>query len=217
MRFETDMDDLQSFELAKYPVGVVGATGVPKAKLMLKLMGASQWNDMSKPFQTEIVVDDRSCSIEVYGTLDGHRSFLDQCLKHQQGYLIVYETSSMQSFLEVDELYNKLLRLKNERRVPVVLVAIKNSEKEEQIPSTDGEDKARSLGCVFNQVNLQSGDGIAESFENLVRAIRTRNQFIALAQRKQRKTILSRFASFYHGGQHLDRFNPAIAHNSSDF
>jgi len=97
----------------------------------------------------------------------------DQYMRTGQGFLCVYAITSRSSFEEISAFREQILRVKEEERVPMVLVGNKcDLEDSRVVAASEGADLARSFGCKFLESSAKSRINVEECFFELVREIR---------------------------------------------
>ena len=101
-------------------------------------------------------------------------AMMDQYILTGQGFLIVYSISSRASFLEVRKFYDKIMLIKDEEHVPLVLVGNKCDLPDDvrEVPTNEGQDLARELGCPFFEASAKERTNLEVVFEAAVREMR---------------------------------------------
>jgi GTPase KRas protein len=90
-----------------------------------------------------------------------------------QGFLCIYSITSTSSFEELSVFREQILRVKEEDRVPMVLVGNKCDLEDSRVVATSqGADLAKSFGCPFIESSAKSRVNVEQAFFELVRAIR---------------------------------------------
>lgn len=90
-----------------------------------------------------------------------------------QGFLCIYSITSTSSFEELSVFREQILRVKEEDRVPMVLVGNKCDLEDSRVVATSqGADLAKSFGCPFIESSAKSRINVEQAFFELVRAIR---------------------------------------------
>jgi GTPase KRas protein len=97
----------------------------------------------------------------------------DQWFRTGQGFLCVYSIISRKSFNEIPALRDKILRIKDAKSVPMVLVGNKcDLQDEVEVPRSEGEEMAKRFGCPFFESSAKNHINVDESFRELVREVR---------------------------------------------
>ena len=114
-------------------------------------------------------------------------------MRDGEGFLLVYSITSRNSFEEINDFYQQILRVKDQDSVPVIVAANKcDLEYERQVGIngmsqlsqslqandrlSEGRDLARHFGCQFIETSAKHRLNVDEAFSNLVREIRRYNK-----------------------------------------
>ena len=105
----------------------------------------------------------------------------DLAIKNGQGFMLVYSITSQATFNDMSDLYEQVMRVKDEDDVPIVLVGSKCDLEDERVVGRDqGVNLAhqwRSQGschCSFMEVSAKAHINISEAFYQLVRLIQAK-------------------------------------------
>ena len=91
--------------------------------------------------------------------------------------MLVYSITSQATFNDMSDLYEQVMRVKDEDEVPIVLVGNKCDLEDERVVGRDqGVNLARQWGshCVFMEVSAEARINISEAFYQLVRHIQAK-------------------------------------------
>jgi len=107
-----------------------------------------------------------------------YRAMRPQYMRSSDGFLLVYDVTSRNTFEEIDMFHSEILQAKDMEHYPaVVLVGNKcDLEYERQVRTNEGRDLARRLGCQFFEVSTKFRENVDESFHALVIEIRNYNK-----------------------------------------
>ena len=103
---------------------------------------------------------------------------LEQCMKVGQGFMIVYNITSQSSFELVEKLHRKIVRIKDQHDIPIVLVGNKCHLEDKRVIGRDqGANLARQWGsyCSFMETSAERHINISEAFIQLGRLIKAKN------------------------------------------
>lgn len=111
----------------------------------------------------------------------------DSWMRAGDAFLLIFDVTSRNSFEQLDEFIQGLLRVKDVdscARVPVVLVGNKCDlpEEERQVSTAEAQEKAKSLGCAYCEASAKMAIGIDEAFET---AVRQHRQHLAESEGKE--------------------------------
>ncbi|KAF3395855.1 Ras-related protein Rap-1b, partial [Penicillium rolfsii] len=150
----------------EYHIVVLGAGGVGKSCLTAQFV-QNVWIESYDPtiedsYRKQIEVDGRQCILEILDTagteqfntthsstnqhpLPSHRELY---MKQGQGFLLVFSITSMSSLNELSELREQIIRIKDDEKVPLVIVGNKSDlEEDRAVP------RARAFGLSQNWGN----------------------------------------------------------------
>jgi len=169
--------------VTEYKLVIVGGGGVGKSSLTMQLV-SNQFVDEYDPtiedsYRKELVVDDETAMLDILDTAgqEEFSSMQDQWMRDGKGFLLVYNITSRPTFDEVSVLHDKILRTKEQSKVPIVLVGNKCDLKDErQVEYTEGAELAKQWGCAFFEASAKIKLNNEACFFELVRAIRTENK-----------------------------------------
>ncbi|KAJ5100449.1 hypothetical protein N7456_006501 [Penicillium angulare] len=125
----------------EYHIVVLGAGGVGKSCLTAQFV-QNVWIESYDPtiedsYRKQIEVDGRQCILEI-----------ELYMKQGQGFLLVFSITSMSSLNELSELREQIIRIKDDEKVPLVIVGNKSDlEDDRAVP------RARAFGLSQNWGN----------------------------------------------------------------
>ncbi len=96
-----------------------------------------------------------------------------QWFRTGQGFLCVYSITSKKSFNELPALRDKILRIKDAKAVPIVLVGNKCDLVDEvEVTKDEGEELSKKWNCPFFESSAKNHINVDEAFRELVREVR---------------------------------------------
>ena len=97
----------------------------------------------------------------------------DLYMKNGMGFLLVYSITSQATFVDLQEIREQILRVKDTDDVPMVLVGNKcDLESDRVVGREQGQSLARSWGnCTFMETSAKAKINVTEAFTDLVRQI----------------------------------------------
>ncbi|KAJ5397535.1 ras small monomeric GTPase [Penicillium cosmopolitanum] len=125
----------------EYHIVVLGAGGVGKSCLTAQFV-QNVWIESYDPtiedsYRKQIEVDGRQCILEI-----------ELYMKQGQGFLLVFSITSASSLNELSELREQIIRIKDDEKVPLVIVGNKSDlEEDRAVP------RARAFGLSQNWGN----------------------------------------------------------------
>ncbi|KAL6057194.1 RAS1 protein [Balamuthia mandrillaris] len=89
----------------------------------------------------------------------------DQWIRLGQGFMVVFSLGSHKSFLDVWDLMEQTLRVKDTDRVPVVLVGNKaDLQQDQRITDEAIQHCARSFNCPYFRVSAKTGENVKQAY-----------------------------------------------------
>ncbi|MES1914713.1 MAG: hypothetical protein MHM6MM_006759 [Cercozoa sp. M6MM] len=170
------MSDAKNLE---YKIVVLGGGGVGKSALTIRLVTDNFLEEydptIEDSYRKQVIIDDDTALLDILDTAgqEEFSSMQDQWMREGKGFLLVYSIDSKTSFDEVSVLHEKILRSKDQEKVPIVLVANKSDlENERQVKYEDGKSLADMWGCPFFETSAKEKINNEACFFEVVRQIR---------------------------------------------
>jgi len=130
-------------------------------------------------YRRQIVIDQRACVLDILDTAgqDDYTALRSQWIRSGEGFIIIYDTTNLNSVVQAELYYNEILRCKDSdgitNRPPIVLCGNKSDLVESRKVSIQmGKDLAKQFNCKFFETSAKTRSNIDESFYELVREIR---------------------------------------------
>ncbi|KAJ5240966.1 uncharacterized protein N7469_002557 [Penicillium citrinum] len=138
----------------EYHIVVLGAGGVGKSCLTAQFV-QNVWIESYDPtiedsYRKQIEVDGRQCILEILDTAGTEQftAMRELYMKQGQGFLLVFSITSASSLNELSELREQIIRIKDDEKVPLVIVGNKSDlEEDRAVP------RARAFGLSQNWGN----------------------------------------------------------------
>ncbi|AMD22707.1 HHL063Wp [Eremothecium sinecaudum] len=162
-----------------YKLVVLGAGGVGKSCLTVQFV-QGEYLDTYDPtiedsYRKTMEIDDKTFDLEILDTagVAQFTAMRELYIKSGMGFLLVYSVTDRQSLDELMELREQILRIKDSKRVPMVLVGNKADLHHERIISVDeGIEVSSDWGKVpFYETSALLKSNVDEVFIDLVRQI----------------------------------------------
>ncbi|KAI8819724.1 ras family-domain-containing protein [Fimicolochytrium jonesii] len=159
---------------------VVGSGGVGKSCLTVRFLKDEFTNDydptIEENYRKHITVDASNCTVNIIDTAGQHEytALRDQHLKDGKGFLLVFAVNDKHTFEEVKQLREQIVKLKDTKRVPLVVCGNKCDLPEEQ---HEVDNAAVDAFCQQHKIPLlktsaKDNTNVTESFHSLVRECR---------------------------------------------
>ncbi|KAH8793803.1 ras-related protein RSR1 [Hyaloscypha sp. PMI_1271] len=122
-----------------YHIVVMGAGGVGKSCLTAQFV-QNVWIESYDPtiedsYRKQIEVDGRQCMLEILDTAGTEQftAMRELYMKTGQGFLLVFSITSHSSLVELQELREQIIRIKDDENVPIVIVGNKSDLEEDRV------------------------------------------------------------------------------------
>ena len=125
------------------------------------------------------MVDDEVALLDVLDTAgqEEYSAMREQYMRTGEGFLLVYSITSRQSFEEIQQFEQQILRVKDKDYFPIILVGNKcDLEGERAVSKEEGQRLARQFNCKFIETSAKSRQNVDNAFYDLVREIRRYNR-----------------------------------------
>jgi GTPase KRas protein len=166
--------------MAEIKIVLVGVGGVGKSASTITYVSniwvAEYDPTIEDSHRKQVCVDGEVCMLDILDTAgqEEYESMQDQWFRAGEGFLCIYSIASKRSFQDISRLRDKILRIKDSKNEPLVLVGNKCDlpPEEREVTLEEGKELAARWGCPFFESSAKNHINIDESFEQLVREIR---------------------------------------------
>ncbi|KAB8076466.1 ras-domain-containing protein [Aspergillus leporis] len=163
----------------EYHIVVLGAGGVGKSCLTAQFV-QNVWIESYDPtiedsYRKQIEVDGRQCILEILDTAGTEQftAMRELYMKQGQGFLLVFSITSMSSLNELSELREQITRIKDDEKVPIVIVGNKSDlEEDRAVPRARAFALSQSWGnAPYYETSARRRANVNEVFIDLCRQI----------------------------------------------
>ncbi|KAF2083960.1 putative ras small monomeric GTPase [Saccharata proteae CBS 121410] len=172
----------------EYHIVVLGSGGVGKSCLTAQFV-QNVWIESYDPtiedsYRKAIDVDGRSVVLEILDTAGTEQFSEELYMKTGQGFLLVFSITSMTSLQELAELRDQIIRIKDDERVPIVLVGNKSDlEEDRAVTRSRAFAVSQAWGsCPYYETSARRRANVDEVFVDLCRQIIRRDMEMARAR-----------------------------------
>ena len=165
--------------MSEYKIVVLGGGGVGKSALTIRLVTDNFLDEydptIEDSYRKSVKIDNENALLDILDTAgqEEFSSMQDQWMRDGHGYLLVYNITSEITFDEVSLLYDKLLRVKETDRTPIVLAGNKADLTDQRKVSYErGEALAKQWGVPFFETSAKMKLNNDICFFEIVREIR---------------------------------------------
>ncbi|KAJ5104963.1 hypothetical protein NUU61_002310 [Penicillium alfredii] len=157
----------------------------PQREYHIVVLGAAQfvqnvWIESYDPtiedsYRKQIEVDGRQCILEILDTAGTEQftAMRELYMKQGQGFLLVFSITSMSSLNELSELREQITRIKDDEKVPLVIVGNKSDlEEDRAVPRARAFGLSQSWGnAPYYETSARRRANVNEVFVDLCRQI----------------------------------------------
>ena len=177
--------------MREYKLVVLGCAGVGKSALTVQFVQGifvEKYDPtIEDSYRKAVEIDDQQCMLELLDTAGTEQftAMRDLYMKNGQGFLLVYSIIEQSTFIELHDIREQILRVKDQDHVPMVLAGNKSDlEDERNVGKEQGLSLAKQFSCSFFETSAKSRINVIDVFYDLVRQINLRSPQQNLKKRK---------------------------------
>lgn len=162
--------------MREFKVVVLGSGGVGKSALTMQFVSGTfmeKYDPTIEDFyRKEIEVDSAPCVLEILDTAGTEQfaSMRDLYIKNGQGFVVVYSITSHQTFLDIKNMKEQIMQVKNTDRVPILLVGNKTDlDHQREVATCEGLTLSQLWNCPFTEASAKDKWNVNEVFAEIVR------------------------------------------------
>ncbi|KAF8609836.1 hypothetical protein BDV93DRAFT_518597 [Ceratobasidium sp. AG-I] len=164
--------------LKKRKIAVLGSRSVGKSSLVVQFVEGhfveAYYPTIENTFTKSIKHKNTEYDCDIIDTA-GQDEYSILNNKHAigiHGYILVYSVASRVSFDMIQIIHEKILTYSGTQRIPCVVVGQKSDlVNARQVPSTEGQNLAKELGCAFVECSARNNDKVGLVFEQCLTQI----------------------------------------------
>eukprot|EP01113_Clastostelium_recurvatum_P050049 TRINITY_DN938_c0_g1_i1.p1 TRINITY_DN938_c0_g1~~TRINITY_DN938_c0_g1_i1.p1 ORF type:complete len:196 (-),score=27.29 TRINITY_DN938_c0_g1_i1:103-690(-) len=161
-----------------YKIVVLGSGSVGKSAITLRFIHGKfveQYDPtIEDSYRHAIEVDNENYILEVLDTA-GTEQFAqlrNLYVKNGMGFILVFSIISRASYLEITDLHEQIVRVKESEDVPMVVVGNKiDMEDTRQVPRKEAEGLCKTFKCEYVESSAKTNTNIDLIFQTIVRLI----------------------------------------------
>jgi len=165
---------------AVYRLIMVGSGGVGKSALTLQYMYDEFVVDYeptkADSYRKAVMLDGEEVQIDILDTAgqENYAAIRDTYIRSGEGFLLVFDVTDAESFADLNELYEQILRVKNGgTNIPAILVGNKiDLGEKRKVTLEEAEQKARSWSIRYIETSAKTKHNVDKVFCELMRIVR---------------------------------------------
>ena len=174
------MDDVNSQSDNGIPlkIAVLGQTLVGKSALTFRFINNKFPNEhdttIEDAYSIPAKIDDINCQLEILDTAgqDDYQTMLDTWINSSDGFILVYSIDNKESFDAVKIRYERILKLKGEQKVSIVIVGNKcDLEENRKVTREEAENFCNTNKITFLEASALNVINVKESFLSVARGL----------------------------------------------
>ncbi|KAK9466270.1 Rsr1p [Lipomyces arxii] len=173
----------------EYRIVVLGAGGVGKSALTVQFAQGvfldSYDPTIEDSYRKQLTIDGRSCVTEILDTagVEQFTAMRELYIKNGEGFLLVYSVTDRSSLAELEKLFLQIMRIKDSKDVPIVLVGNKSDLAHARtVPFHEAKQLAHKWGTSsIYETSARTTEHVDDVFIDLVRQIQRRDSAMDLS------------------------------------
>lgn len=153
----------------------LGSGGVGKTALCIQFCSNIFVPDydptIEDSYRKVLSVEDKNYLVEILDTA-GQEEFMamrDRWIRNAEGFLIIYDITSRESFENIGRFFNQILRIKDATTVPMILLGNKlDLEDERNVSYEEGNNYAIANNCIFMETSAKARVNVVSAFEQII-------------------------------------------------
>lgn len=144
-----------------FKLSVLGKGMVGKSSLTYKYINTTTTKDhdptIEDKYKTEVIIDGHACSVEILDTAgqDDYQSLMNEWIKSGEAFVLVYGINDRESFIGLEDIKDKIMKMKRDEFAPIVIVGNKcDLEDQRVVTKEEAEDTAKKWGCMFYETSV---------------------------------------------------------------
>lgn len=161
-------------------VVVLGGGGVGKSSITIRFITNNFIEDydatIEDSYRKMFNVDDEICNLEILDTAgqDEYKPLVNGWIRSSDGFILVYDVTSRQTFEEVKDFYENVVQTKDTTKFPLVLVGNKcDLIDRKKVDTEEGKKLANKWGCPFIEVSAKDKINDTACFYEIARQLRS--------------------------------------------
>jgi len=162
-----------------YKISVLGGGAVGKTSVTVQYVH-KKFDDEYDPtiedsYHKQLVVDNASILLDILDTAgqEEYTSMRDQYMRSGNGFLLVYDITNLRSFEEIKMIHDRLVRIKDTDKIPLVLVGNKTDlESKRVVSQSEAKQLAKEYNCTLIEASAKQNLHVEDVFLQVIREMR---------------------------------------------
>lgn len=189
-----------------YKVIMVGSGGVGKSALTIQFMYDEFVEDYeptkADSYRKKVILDNQEIQIDILDTAgqEDYAAIRDNYFRSGEGFVCVFSITEQESLNAASELREQILRVKNDDRIPFLLVGNKSdlSADRREVNGEEARELAKSWQVPYVETSAKTRHNVDAVFFDLLREIKRRRDIQQMALNASKKTKSRRKRKFCH-------------------
>ncbi|CAF0990677.1 unnamed protein product [Brachionus calyciflorus] len=168
--------------MKEYKLVMLGSGGVGKSALTIQFVQSVFVGNYDPTiedcYRKQVNINGQVSAIEILDTAGTEQftAMRDLYMKNGQGFILVYSITSQATFLDLQDMKDQILRVKDTFDVPIVLVGNKTDLEDQRTVSREqGIQMAQNFKCSFFETSAKNRVNVDEIFADLLKQIDKKN------------------------------------------
>ena len=172
------MEDASSENGIPLKIAVLGQTLVGKSALTFRFINDKFPNEhdttIEDSYSFTAKIDDINCQLEILDTAgqDDYQTMLDTWINSSDGFVLVYSIDNKDSFESTKKRYERILKLKGDQKVAIVVAGNKcDLEESRKVSREEAENFCNSNKLTFMETSALKVINVKETFLSCARGL----------------------------------------------
>lgn len=183
-------------------ITVLGAGSVGKSALTVRLVTGNFIENydptIEDSYRKHMNIDDKPVMMDILDTAgqEEFRSMSDNWMRQGEGFLLVYDITRENTYLEIKNTRQRLVQLhKDKEKIPMILVGskidlVEENLKQHKVKQADAKEIGANWNCKHIETSAKDGICSEDCFIELVRAVRKNKDNEPVSKKKWKCSIL---------------------------
>jgi len=159
-------------------IAVLGQSFVGKSSLTFRFINNKFPDEhdstIEDSYKIDVNIDNIKCSLEIVDTAgqDDYQTLVDTWINSSDGFILVYSIDNKDSFESMKSRYRRILKLKGDQKVSIIIVGNKcDLEEERKVSKEEGENFCLSNKVSFLETSALKFINVKEAFLSVTKGL----------------------------------------------